>query len=123
MVVIPVSVGELYDKITILKIKLDKIKDTEKLSHIEKEYSSLMQELFKLDKFDGELFNNLIVINTELWDIENSLREMETIELFSDYFIEQARSVYLTNDRRFRVKRLINEYHNSEIQEVKSHGL
>jgi cell division FtsZ-interacting protein ZapD len=119
-----ISAGELIDKITILEIKKQKIKDLEKLKDVEKELSSLNDTL-KKSKIDQSkilpLINQLKSINLKLWDIENGKRLAEKSSDFGDNFIELARNVYKTNDDRSRVKLEINNILHSNIKEVKSH--
>ena len=123
METIVVSVGELLDKLTILEIKKIKIKDEEKIIHIEKERSFLSDksiEYLKDDKIK-ECFDELLVINSKLWAVEDILRDMEAESRFDNEFIENARLVYKTNDKRFEVKNRINELTNSAIKEQKSY--
>jgi hypothetical protein len=123
METIVVSVGELLDKLTILEIKKMKIKDEEKIIHIEKERSFLSDksiEYLKDDKIK-ECFDELLVINSKLWVVEDILRDMEAESRFDNEFIENARLVYKTNDKRFEVKNRINNLTNSAIKEQKSY--
>jgi len=123
METIVVSVGELLDKLTILEIKKMKIKDEEKIIHIEKERSFLSDksiEYLKDDKIK-ECFDELLVINSKLWVVEDILRDMEAESRFDNEFIENARLVYKTNDKRFEVKNRINNLTNSVIKEQKSY--
>ena len=120
---IPVSNGELIDKYTILLIKQEFIKDSNKLKKVEDEINvlkSFVKEL--IHKYDiQELMNNLKNINKELWNIEDNIRLKEKAQLFNKEFIELARSVYFTNDKRAIIKNNINEKTNSSIFEVKSY--
>ena len=120
---IPVSNGELIDKYTILLIKQEFIKDSNKLKKVEDEINvlkSFVKEL--IHKYDiQELMNNLKNINQELWNIEDNIRLKEKAQLFNKEFIELARSVYFTNDKRAEIKNNINEKTNSSIFEVKSY--
>lgn len=123
METIVVSVGELLDKLTILEIKKMKIKDEEKIIHIEKERSFLSDKSIEYLK-DGkikECFDELLVINSKLWVVEDILRDMEAESRFDNEFIENARLVYKTNDKRFEVKNRINDLTNSAIKEQKSY--
>lgn len=124
IVLAPISVGELIDKITILKIKSNLIKDTAKLFNIEKELQSLEElkdELnLDLDMVDS-LQSKLYSVNLELWHIENYKRECEKNQSFDDNFIESARQVYLKNDLRASLKKQINELVGSTIVEEKSY--
>ena len=120
---IPVSNGELIDKYTILLIKQEFIKDSNKLKKVEDEINvlkSFVKEL--IHKYDiQELMNNLKNINKELWNIEDNIRLKEKAQLFDKEFIELARSVYFTNDKRAEIKNIIKEKTNSSIFEVKSY--
>ena len=120
---IEVSNGELLDKLSILKLKLENIKDREKLRNVEKEYNilnPLAQILF--DNFDiQEAYNDLHSINEKLWFIEDWLRDLEAVSCFDDGFVELARSVYITNDQRSECKKRINLLTKSEIVEEKSY--
>ena len=122
---IEVSNGELLDKISILELKLLKIKDKEKLVNIQKEFdvlNPLCVELF--EKFGGQLQNHyleLARINGLLWDIEDWIRDCEREKRFDAEFIQLARSVYVTNDQRSEVKKLINKTTGSDLVEEKSY--
>ena len=122
---IEVSNGELLDKISILELKLLKIEDKEKLVNVHKEFDTLnplVQELF--EKHDGQLQNHyleLAKINGELWDIEDWIRDCEREKRFDKEFVELARSVYITNDKRCEVKKLINLMTSSGLVEEKSY--
>ena len=119
-----ISVGELVDKITILEIKKNKIKNKDKLIEVEKELKSLIGTLnnyipdqSNISKFKNELKNT----NLKLWDIENNKRAAEKIKKFDDKFIELARNVYKLNDERSKIKLAINNTLGSNIKEVKSY--
>ncbi len=122
---IEISNGELLDKLTILEIKLAEIKDKVKLVNIQKEFdtlSPLAKELF--DNNDGQLQNHyleLASINSQLWDIEDRIRECEKAKRFDKEFIQLARSVYITNDKRSEVKKIINVTTGSNLVEEKSY--
>ena len=122
---IEVSNGELLDKISILELKLLKIEDEEKLVNIQKEFytlNPLVQDLF--EKHDGQLQNHyleLAKINGELWDIEDWIRDCEREKRFDKEFVELARSVYITNDKRCEVKKIINLMTSSKLVEEKSY--
>ena len=121
---VPISPGELVDKITILEIKKEFIKNDNKLKNINHEYDLLMQiYTTQISKTEGisELKNKLKEINLELWKIEDDIRDCEREKSFSDTFIELARSVYFTNDRRSKVKLEINLLLNSNLVEEKSY--
>ena len=122
---VEISNGELLDKITILELKLDKIKDKEKLVNIKKEFDELTplcNELFRI--YGGELqvhYLALAKINGKLWDIEDLIRDYEREKRFDKEFIELARSVYTTNDKRSEIKKIINITTNSGLVEEKSY--
>jgi hypothetical protein len=114
---IPVSVGELLDKITILQIKTKHSNN----SYITKELN-LLTDIAKFNDLYNEFFlDELFKVNQKLWTIEDQLRELEKIQRFDVSFIELARQVYITNDKRAAIKRSINEYYNSELFEIKLH--
>lgn len=117
-----VSLGELVDKITILLIKKEKIVDENKLILVNEELSVLSTTLesLSLDEI-GTYLENLKTVNSELWIIEDLIREKERVKLFDKEFIELARKVYITNDKRFEIKNKINEKFGSSIKEVKSY--
>ena len=122
---VEVSNGELLDKISILEIKLLTIEDKDKLINIQNEFdvlNTLVVELF--EKYDGQLQNHyleLAKINGELWDIEDWIRDCEREKRFDKEFVELARSVYITNDKRCEVKKLINILTSSGLVEEKSY--
>ena len=118
---IPVSIGELWDKYTILKIKELKINDATKLEHVKREIEYLFEHMKEYQFQNDDNFNDLFKINKELWDIEDNIREKERMQEFDDEFIELARSVYFTNDKRALIKKEINEEYNSLICEVKNY--
>ena len=111
---IEVSNGELVDKVSILSIKLENIKDENKLTNIKKEYDLLLQEMKLLKiNIDSEEFKELQSVNRELWKIEDKIRIKKAKQQFDDEFIQLARSVYFKNDVRFEIKRKINAQTNS----------
>ena len=120
---IPISCGELIDKLTILEIKLINVKDDEKKKHIQNEYDYLSNVSQKLQEVDLEKYKNfytkLLDINQLLWKIEDDIREQESKSMFKEKFISLAREVYKTNDSRFAVKNEINIFYDSDIQEQK----
>ena len=119
-----ISAGELIDKITILEIKKEKIKNDEKLKDVEKDLSSLNNTLIKSipESFKiRSLIDKLKNINLKLWDIENGKRLSEKNNDFGDNFIALARNVYKENDERSKIKLEINNILRSNIKEVKSH--
>jgi hypothetical protein len=120
---ISVSVGELLDKLTILEIKKERIEDSEKLFYIENE-RLLLSEMSKPYLEDNEVmicFEELYEVNSKLWLIEDILRDLESESKFDDFFVENARLVYKTNDLRFEIKNRINNLTNSSIKEQKSY--
>ena len=121
---IPVSVGELIDKITILEIKSKKIKNSNKNVQVKKELKFL-KKIIRVNKINIIKFKSdyikLKKINEKLWNIENKKRKAETKKIFDNNFIRLARNVYLFNDKRAQYKLNINKITNSEIIEVKSH--
>ena len=120
---VPVSNGELMDKYSILLIKKEHIKDTEKLKKIDDEINYLIDRINKLNaEFNlDELFGQLLFTNKKLWNIEDSIRMKEKNQEFDDDFIQIARSVYFTNDIRAKIKNDINNLTKSNIFEVKSY--
>ena len=126
MIEVSVSLGELVDKITILKIKQSMIKDGDKLANVKAELKHLTDAFDQYKKernIDVPVFliDKLYSINLSLWNIEDSIRIKEREQDFGDEFVELARSVYLTNDQRFDTKRQINLYDSASFQEQKSY--
>ena len=119
-----ISAGELLDKITILEIKKEKIKDEQKLEAVNKELKSLLitseEKIPDKSTVEGYIIN-LKKINLRLWDIEEGKRLAEKNKKFDDNFIKLSRDVYKTNDERAKLKLKINEILGSNIKEVKSH--
>lgn len=122
-ITIPISVGELIDKITILKIKTEKINDIEKLEYVSSELKLLEMISIKFLENENikELHNKLYDVNKKLWVIEESIRVKENHKEFDSDFIQLSRKVYLTNDLRFKLKNEINQITNSIIKEQKSY--
>ncbi len=118
---IEVSNGEIVDKLTIIEIKLKHIKDEAKRKNLQKEYEVLNKAVSKIISKDHELYQALLQVNQELWDIEDKIRDLERHKDFGDEFIRTARSVYFTNDKRSEIKRKINELTGSELIEEKSY--
>ncbi len=119
-----ISVGELFDKISILKIKLDNIKDEKKLIEINKEYKSLEETRkanIKITENLQKLIDQLSEINLKLWNIEEKKRICEKNEDFGNNFIQLSRNVYINNDKRAKIKSDINKLLGSNIKEVKSY--
>lgn len=121
---VPASVGELFDKITILEIKKKKIKDKEKLKHVNIELN-LLNKVVTKKKINKrkilKLINALKSINLKLWNVEDKLRKLEKEKSFKSLFIQKARSVYILNDKRSVMKNNINIETNSNVNEVKSY--
>ena len=119
-----ISVGELLDKISILEIKLKNIKDEQKIKIISKELESLNYSLKKDVRITDEiksLYEDLKKINIKLWSIEDGKRDCERNGDFGEKFIQLARSVYIENDQRAKIKNKINKISGSNISEVKSY--
>lgn len=119
---IEVSNGELVDKVSILSIKLENIKDKNKLVNIKKEFDLLLKEMqtLKINE-ESENFRALQSVNRELWEIEDKIRIKEANQQFDDEFIQLARSVYFKNDARFEIKSKINALTNSILAEEKEY--
>ena len=120
-----ISVGELLDKISILEIKLEKIKDKTGHEEISKEYRILKEAQtlnIEITKKINHLFNELKKTNQNLWDIEDKLRICEKTKDFGEAFIELARGVYFNNDKRAQIKSDINKILGSNIKEVKQYA-
>lgn len=117
---IPISIGELVDKITILEIKIEKVNNKIKKINIENELTELTKIFSDLSNTELDpLYRKLKIINKKLWDIEDEIRVHEKNKNFNDEFIELARSVYVTNDERFEIKSKINNLYDSDIVEEK----
>ena len=123
-ILVEVSIGELLDKISILEIKQDKIKDLEKLKFIKEEHSILKDQLNKNVKSDeklNNLFSSLKEINTKLWVIEDEKRQCEKDKNFTEKFIKLSRDIHFLNDDRAKIKLEINNYTGSKIREIKEY--
>ena len=122
---VPISSGELVDKLSILEIKKEKISDKNKLENVVYEFnilkklSNTIEQNYKEEFKD--LYTRLIEINKKLWEIEDEIRILEANKDFNDEFIQLARSVYIVNDERFEQKKLINKTFGSEIMEEKQY--
>ena len=120
---IPISAGELLDKLSILQIKKEKVQDSIKLKNINHEYKLLSNLSLHLKEKDEKSFNSLynevLEVNKKLWDIEDKIRKKEWKGDFDKEFIKLARSVYKTNDKRSRIKKEINVFTGSNIIEEK----
>lgn len=123
MITIPVSVGELIDKLSILHIKQKKITDSKKLEYVNEEFELLynFSSVYLNDEKITKVYHELIETNSKLWDIEDELRVLESKNKFDSEFIELARKVYFTNDKRFELKNQINSLTDSEIREQKQY--
>lgn len=121
---VEVAIGEIFDKITILDIKLERIEDKSRLSYIEKEKNILESALSSEDvKLDSSLYQDLRDINVKIWDTEAGFRDKESKKEFDDQFIQFARLNAKYNDERFVMKKKINEHYNSDIREQKSYNV
>ena len=123
-IIVEVSVGELLDKISILEIKKEKIKDPEKLNFIANEHSILKDQVEKNVKSDDkldQLFQDLKNINTKLWVIEDDKRDCEKNKDFGEKFIKLSRDVHFLNDDRAKIKLEINNHTGSKIKEIKEY--
>ncbi len=119
---IEISIGELVDKVSILSIKLEKIRFAEKLKNIRKEFDLLHKSMEEIGiSLDSEEFLELKKVNLQLWDIEDKLRIKEVGKAFDDEFISLARSVYFINDDRAAIKKTINTKFGSELHEEKEY--
>jgi len=123
MINVPVSVGELIDKLSILQVKKTKVTNPEKLEYIKKEFELLynLSAEFLNNNLIENLYHELVSTNSNLWEIEDRLRILEKDGRFEGEFIDMARKVYFTNDKRFELKNEINSLTSSEIREVKEY--
>ena len=123
MITVPISVGELIDKLSILHIKKTKITNIDKLNYVNNEFELLynFSSVFLNDEEVLKLYHELVETNSKLWDIEDNLRVIETKKNFDINFIELSRSVYFTNDKRFELKDKINTLTNSDVREQKDY--
>lgn len=118
---IEVSNGEIIDKLTIIEIKLERIKDPSKLENLKKEHRVLAKAAGSIISRDDELYKSLYQINTALWDIEDTIRDYERRKEFNQGFIDTARAVYFNNDKRSEIKKQINLQTGSDLIEEKSY--
>lgn len=121
---IPVSWGEVFDKLSILDIKREKLADPAQRTNVEREYALIQPVLAPVNQGDGQLqyfVNQLRDVNAKLWDIENGKRKCEKDQRFDALFVQLARQVYLLNDLRAALKKAINAHLGSEIVEEKCH--
>lgn len=123
MINVPVSIGEMIDKLSILQVKKTKVQDEKKLEFINKEFELLynLSSTFLNNVEIEVIYHELVKVNSALWDVEDNLRIFESEKKFDDEFITLARKVYFTNDERFRLKNEINLISKSEIREVKDY--
>lgn len=123
MINIPVSIGELIDKLSILQVKKTKISNPEKLAYVNKEFELLynLSAEYLNDSEVENLYHMLVNTNSVLWEIEDRLRVLEQSSKFEGEFVDLARKVYFTNDKRFEHKNQINLLTSSEIREVKEY--
>ena len=123
-ILVEISVGELLDKISILEIKKEKIKDKDNLSYINDEYSLLKKQLennIKIDVKLKNLFTSLKEVNNNLWNIENEKRLYEKNKDFGEKFIKTSRDIHFLNDKRSKIKLEINLITKSKIKEIKEY--
>jgi hypothetical protein len=121
IVSINISVGELFDKISILQLKTRKIKDEKKISLVKIELDLLLNKKDKLSEIPVDLLVSLDIVNEKLWLIEDRIRIKESRQEFDQEFIELAREIYFTNDKRCAIKRKIDDFFGSDIKEVKEY--
>jgi hypothetical protein len=119
---IEVSIGEIVDKLSILQIKTGFIKDEEKLNNVKNEYDYLYDIVFNEMRIEQTDFFDMVSINQKLWKIEDDIRDKERDKNFDSEFVELARSVYFTNDKRAEVKKKINLKYGSLFVEEKSYS-
>ena len=123
-ILVEISIGELLDKISILGIKKEKIKDTDKLKFINNEYKVLKEQLDKNIKSDKKLdglFESLKQINSKLWVVEDEKRMCEKNSYFGEKFVKLSRDIHFLNDDRAKIKLEINTHTGSKIQEIKQY--
>lgn len=119
---VEVAIGEIFDKITILDIKLERISDESRLTYVQGE-KDVLEEALKLEgvQIDSDLYQELRDINMKIWDTEAGFREKEAKQEFDDEFVQFARLNAKYNDERFLVKKRINEHYDSPVREQKSY--
>ncbi len=120
---VPVSVGELLDKLSIVEIKIKNISDSQKLEYLNKEFNLLKEKADDVKSINtqkyNEFYSSLLKTNSKLWEIEDDIRDLENLKKFDEAFVSLARSVYITNDERFEIKTKINNFFGSSIVEQK----
>jgi hypothetical protein len=119
-ILVPISLGELYDKLTILIIKLTEIKDEEKLKNVQKEYA-LIKKICENYPIDLQYLIDLLHVNKSLWNVEDKIRIKEAHKTYDEEFVELARQVYFDNDKRSVIKKEINVKYGSNLVEEKSY--
>jgi len=119
---ISISVGELFDRYSILLIKQNKIIDKDKIEFINREIESLQKYVLKYDLINNDNFKELININKKLWNIEDNIRLKEKNNQFDEEFINLARNVYINNDERAHIKLNINNQYSSYYREIKNYN-
>ena len=120
-ILVPISIGELYDKISILMLKSNKIRDEEKRKNIQKEFD-ILQEIAKKYPIENRYLQDLYGINNHIWVMEDSIREKEASGTYDKGFIECAKHIYEFNDARAKIKKEINLKYGSDIIEEKSYS-
>jgi hypothetical protein len=119
---IEVSNGEIFDKLSILKIKTERIRDEDRLLEVKKEHGHLLLLSKEIDfSLNSDEYKRLCEINEALWDIEEEIRYKETEQVYDEDFIQLSRNIYILNDERFRVKNAINLKTSSNFKEQKNH--
>lgn len=118
---IEVSNGEIIDKLTIIQIKLERIKNKVKQANLQKEYNKLIKTSSSIISISDPLYKSLYEVNCELWDIEDHIRDLEKKKNFGNDFISTARAIYIKNDKRAELKREINIKTSSGLIEEKSY--
>lgn len=121
---IPVSIGELFDKYSILQIKKERITDINKIELVQREMNYLtpfIEKYLSQMNRSSYILEELKNINEQLWDVEEKIRQKEICEIFDEEFIDLARNVYKKNDKRCQIKNKINTLFNSDIREIKSY--
>ena len=113
------SYGEIIDKITILKIKLEKVKNEDQRKNISKEYESLKKWIKQNDTTFDKYFNELYTTNKKLWDLEDNIRDKSNKKIYDKSYIEYAEQIHITNDHRYLIKSKLNNTYNSDLKEEK----
>ena len=120
---VPVSVGELLDKLSIVEIKIKNISDSQKLEYLNKEFNLLKEKADDVKSINtqknDEFYSSLLKTNSKLWEIDDDIWDLENLKNFDEAFVSLARSVYITKDERFEIKTKINNFFGSSIVEQK----